>query len=227
MYSDDELLPISALQHLLYCPRRVALVHIEGLWAENRYTAEGNILHRRAHDPRRGESRPGVRITRGLQLRSYAHGLCGKADVVEFHEAAEDEFSRIVIVEYKRGRPKPERNTEYRVQLCAQALCVEEMLGVTIPEGALYHGDARRRLSVPFDEALRSQTEAAARQLHDLIRSGATPAATRGKRCRNCSMKYLCVPKASRPRATASRYLAELFAGLDSSASMPSESKSD
>ena len=215
MFTDDELLPISALQHLLYCPRRAALVHIEGLWAENRYTAEGRILHDKAHDPGRGESRPGVRITRGLQLRSYRHGLCGKADVVEFHDCKDDQPTEVVIVEYKRGRPKPERNEEYRVQLCAQAFCIEEMLEVHIAQGALYHGDSRRRLQIPFDDRLRKRTEEAAGQLHELIRSGVTPAASRGKRCGNCSLQYFCVPKTSRPRATASRYLEELFSNSD------------
>ena len=216
MYTEDDLLPISALQHLLYCPRRVALVHIEGLWAENRYTAEGNSLHRRAHDPSRGESRPGVRITRGLQLRSFQHGLCGKADVVEFHDRQKGGPPGVVIVEYKRGRPKPDRNEEFRVQLCAQALCVEEMLGVSISEGSLYHGKAKRRLAVPFDGQLRKRTQDAACQLHELVRSGNTPAALRGKRCKNCSLQHLCIPKTSRPRLTASRYLEELFADAKS-----------
>jgi len=195
MFTDDELLPISALQHLVFCPRRAALVHLEGIWLDNRYTAEGRILHGRAHDPRRGESRPGVRITRGLQLRSYQLGLCGTADVVELHDRPGNQPPRIVIVEYKRGRPKPDRNEEYRVQLCAQALCLEEMLGANIPAAALYFGRARRRTEVPLDAALREKTIAAARALRELINSRVTPRAQMAKKCKFCSLADHCLPR--------------------------------
>lgn len=141
MFTDDQLLPISALQHYVFCPRRAALVHIERLWAENRFTAEGNVLHARAHDPRQRESRPGVRITRGLELRSYRHGLVGKADVVEFHQPTSTKPAEALIVEYKRGRPKAGRDAEFRVQLCGQALCLEEMLDVHIELGTIF-GDS-------------------------------------------------------------------------------------
>lgn len=207
MFTDDELLPISALQHLVFCPRRAALVHLEGIWLDNRYTAEGRILHRRAHDPRRGESRPGVRITRGLQLRSYQLGLCGTADVVELHDRPDDQPPRIVIVEYKRGRPKPDRNEEYRVQLCAQALCLEEMLGASVPAGALYYGQPRRRQEVMLTATLRAHTESLALRLHELIRAGQTPPAEYGKHCRNCSLLELCLPQCASGKRSARRYL--------------------
>jgi CRISPR-associated exonuclease Cas4 len=140
MFTDDQLLPISALAHYVFCQRRAALVHIEGLWAENCFTAEGADLHRKAHDPGQGERRPGVRILRGLELRSYTLGLTGKADVVELHEAVLDAPPRVVLVEYKRGRSRPDRQPEYRVQLAAQALCLEEMLGRRVDQAAVYFG---------------------------------------------------------------------------------------
>ena len=127
MYTEDQLIPISALQHWLYCPRQCALIHLEQAWEENRFTAEGKVMHARAHDAP-DESRPGVRITRGLPVRSLRLGLSGQCDVVEFHAGG-----RILPVEYKRGRPKAHRADE--VQLCAQALCLEEMLGAVIPGG--------------------------------------------------------------------------------------------
>lgn len=203
MFTDDELLPISALQHLLFCPRRAALVHLERLWAENRFTVEGNILHKRAHDPRRGESRPGVQVTRGLQLRSYELGLCGKADVVEFHDRGREDPPQVFIVEYKRGRPKPDRNQEYRVQLCAQALCLEEMLGVPIPMAKLYFGQSRRRQDVPLDDSLREATKAAARSLRELITSERTPPAEMSKKCRSCSLIEQCLPRVTGGRGAA------------------------
>lgn len=182
-------------------------MHVEGLWAENRYTAEGNILHARAHDPRRSQSRPGVRIARGLELRSYELGLCGKADVVEFCDNPDESRPAVLIVEYKRGKPKPEREEEFRVQLCAQALCLEEMLETRIDFGTLYHGQSRRRTIVPFDDALRRRTTEAAGQLREMILAKETPPAEPGAKCRRCSLKYLCMPKTYRKRKTARQYL--------------------
>src|SRR5882724_4292817 len=131
MKDTAERLPISALQHWLYCPRQCALIHVERLWSENAFTAEGRVLHERAHEGGE-ENRPGLHITRGISLWSERLGLSGVADVVEFRGPDGRPFP----VEYKRGRPKPHRADE--VQLCAQGLCLEEMLGVVIPEGALF-----------------------------------------------------------------------------------------
>jgi CRISPR-associated exonuclease Cas4 len=163
MYNEDDLLPISALQHLLFCERRAALIYVESLWNENRFTVEGHHLHDRAHDSET-EVRGNVRIARGLMLRSLRLGLSGKADVVEFHLVSDDNSNGTKLegiqglwtpfpVEYKRGRLRHER--EFEVQLCAQALCLEEMLNVPIPSGALYYGKTARRLEVAFDESLR------------------------------------------------------------------------
>ncbi len=203
VFAEDALLPISALQHLLFCERQCALIHIEGLWAENRLTVEGRHLHDKAHDGP-AETRSGVRIARGLALRSFRLGLVGKADVVEFHADAEVFTGRPFPVEYKRGKPK--RHDADKVQLCAQALCLEEMLGAAVPAGALFYGRTRRRLDVPLDAALRSLTEDTARRLHALLASGRTPVAVREPKCDSCSLLDVCLPDAMGPRQSAARY---------------------
>lgn len=215
MYCDDELLPLSALQHLLFCERQCALIHIEGLWAENRLTVEGRHLHKNAHEGP-SETRAGVRIARGLALRSLRLGLSGKADVVEFHPPdAPGSPARPFPIEYKRGKPK--RDASDKVQLCAQALCLEEMLGVAIPGGALFYGRTRRRLDVALDAELRTLTEEAAARFHALIAAGRTPRAAREPKCENCSLVDLCLPEALRPRLSAAEFLErELAASLAS-----------
>lgn len=150
--AEDALISLSALQHHLFCPRQCALIHVERLWAEDVATAEGRLLHERA-DAGGGENRPGVRVARGLALRSFALRVSGKADVVEFHQAGPQASTRPFPVEYKRGKPKAHRADE--VQLCAQAICLEEMFGTSVPEGALFYGVTRRRLAVSFDDDLR------------------------------------------------------------------------
>jgi CRISPR-associated exonuclease Cas4 len=215
MYTEDDLLPLSALQHLLFCERQCALIHVEGLWAENRLTVEGGHLHRKAHEGPE-ESRGEVRITRGVSLRSLRLGLIGKADVVEFHLSQATREWLPFPVEYKRGRPKRDHSDE--VQLCAQALCLEEMLEVPIPAGALFYGSTRRRTDVAFDPALRGRTEAAAARLHELIASGITPRAVREPKCERCSLLNLCLPDALTPGRSAARYLARSLAALEPAA---------
>ncbi len=203
MYAEDDWQPISALQHLAFCPRQWGLIHLEGQWAENRLTAEGNLLHRRAHAPQ-DENRPGLRLVRRLWLHSPRLGLVGLADVVEFHRLEGDDPSgavlagapgrwRVFPVEYKHGAPKPEAWDQ--VQLCAQALCLEEMLGSPIPAGAIFYGRPRRRQAVSFDAALRRQTEELAARLHELAQAGQTPPPRLGPHCKNCSLKPACLPK--------------------------------
>lgn len=204
-FAEDDLLPISALQHLLFCERQCALIHIEGLWAENRLTIEGRHLHTKAHEGPR-EVRAGIRITRGLPLRSLRLGLVGKADVVEFLPVGETLGGRPFPVDYKRGRPK--KHDADKVQLCAQALCLEEMLATPVPAGALFYGRTRRRLEVQFDERLRSLTEDTVRRLRALIISGRTPRASREPKCDSCSLLELCLPEAMEPRHSAVDYLA-------------------
>lgn len=211
-FDEDALLPISALQHFRFCNRRVALVHIEGLWAENQFTAEGNVLHRKAHDATRGESRPGLRIVRGMMLRSLRLGLFGKADVVEFSLDGATMRSA-TIVEYKRGAPKPAFDREFKVQLCAQAICLEESLPEVPVTAAIYYGKTRRRVPVELDPSLREETARDAALLHALIASRVTPPAVYERRkCDRCSMKPLCMPTALRTRVPASTYVERVIA---------------
>lgn len=192
-YTESELLPISALQHLLFCERQCALIHIERAWDENRFTVEGRIMHEKVHD-QGDERRAGVKIARAVSLRSFELGLSGVADVVEFHHADELEAWQPFPVEYKRGKPKAESCDT--VQLCAQAMCLEEMLGVRIPKGALFYGKTRRRLDIIFDDELRKLTIDTAHRLHELISEGKTPPPRYDDRCEQCSLLDVCMPKA-------------------------------
>ena len=183
-------LPLSALQHWLFCPRQCCLIHVERLWAENRLTAEGRVLHERA-DEGRPESRDGVRVLRAVQIASEAHGLHGVADVVEMRAGVP------YPVEYKRGRPKAHRADE--VQLCAQGLCLEEMTGSAVPEGALFYGQNRRRKVVALDGELRALTLSVAAQARSALDAGALPAPVyEPRRCEACSLSDLCRPEAPR-----------------------------
>lgn len=221
MYAEDDLLPISALAHLQFCPRRCALVHLEGIWAENAQTAEGRVLHQRVHETS-GEMDGPVRVARGLRLASRTWGLYGVADVVEFRPVSDSEPGGAVLpgrtgrwqpfpVEYKRGRRKPELS--YFVQLCAQGLCLEEALGVSVPGGALYHGQSRRRQDVAFDSSLRERTQALAGELHRLLAGRVLPGAEPGAKCRYCSLADRCMPKLVASRS-ARHYLASTIQDL-------------
>lgn len=210
MYNEDDLLPLSALQHLLFCERQCALIHIEQAWAENLFTAEGRIMHERVHTADR-QSRGRVRIEYSMWLRSLRLGLIGKADVVEFHrkpasqKAGPAEWTPFPV-EYKRGKPKKD-NCD-KVQLCAQALCLEEMLNVEVPCGALFYGKKRRRTDITFNETLRRQTEDTAMRLHELIASGRTPKPVYTPKCDSCSLAKICLPKTiERKSAFVKRYL--------------------
>jgi CRISPR-associated exonuclease Cas4 len=206
-YTEEDLIMISALQHIAFCPRQCALIHIEQLWDENRMTAEGHIMHERVHDQDR-ESRGNIRIEYGLPLRSLRLGLIGKADVVEFHRVSKN-FWQPFPVEYKRGKPKHEHCD--LIQLCAQAMCLEEMLSVPIPSGAIFYGRTRRRLDVSFDESLRQETEDAAKRARQLIASGKTPSPVYEKRCERCSLIEECIPKTVGKKSSVKRYLARML----------------
>ena len=216
MYSEDDLLPLSGLQHLLFCERQWGLIHLEQSWEENRLTAEGRVLHERAHGGGT-ENRPRVRTSRGLRLHSFRLGLVGQADVVEFQLAGDgvaipktEGLWRPFPVEYKRGRVK--RGSCDEVQLCAQALCLEEMFGCVIGEGALYYGEPRRRTKVEFDMMLRRRTEDLAERMHELHHAGVTPTANYQRKCESCSLMAQCLPKLlSKPLAVA-RYLSRALA---------------
>jgi len=201
---------------LLFCERQWALIHIEQQWEENRLTQEGRVLHERVHESGT-EARPRTVVAPGLRVRSLRLGLAGETDVVEFHRAEAGGAGAIELegrkgwwtpfpVEYKRGRPKADAWDE--VQLCAQALCLEETFGVTIPAGALFYGTNRRRTPVPFDAALREQTEGLARRMHELYAAGTTPQAVYAKKCERCSLIERCMPKMSTRRRDVARYMA-------------------
>lgn len=207
MYDTDDLIQLSALQHMAFCPRQCALIHVEQTWSESRLTAEGRIMHERVHEEDR-ESRGNVRIEYGAPLRSLRIGLIGKADVVEFHKTA-DSFWQPFPVEYKRGKPKVDHSD--KVQLCAQAMCLEEMLNVDIPAGAIFYGQTRHRLDVVFDAALRRETEETAKQAHAVIASGQTPAPVYAKRCENCSLLTTCLPKTVTKKRSVKSYLTRVI----------------
>ncbi len=206
MFSDADLLPLSALQHLAFCERQCALIHIEQAWSENRFTAEGRIMHEHVHE-QGYESRGMVRIERGVFLKSLRLGLVGQADVVEFHQI-QDGWQPFPV-EYKRGKPKANRCDE--IQLCAQALCLEEMLDQKIPNGALFYGKTRRRKEVCLDQELRELTISAARSLHALVKKGVIPPAIYDKRCKSCSLADVCMPGNADGTHSARAYLDNLL----------------
>jgi CRISPR-associated exonuclease Cas4 len=216
-YIESDLMPISSLTHLSYCKRRFALVHIEQQWEENLFTAEGHNLHDKVHDSA-GESRNDLRIARSLRLVSYRLGLSGVADFVEFHKSnngikldGANGYWQAFPVEYKRGKLKHDKSFE--VQLCAQAICLEEMLDCTIEAGAIYYGKSRRRRDVHFTPMLRATTEEAAQQLHQLFDSRITPKAKYEKKCKSCSLYEICMPKVTGIAKNVRHYLAK--AGID------------
>jgi CRISPR-associated exonuclease Cas4 len=216
MFCESDLLPISALQHLAFCERQWALIHLEGIWTENRLTAEGRSMHERA-DEADTEVRGDIRIARCLKLRSLRFGLTGKADIVEFYREREervgkmckldgvDGFWRPVPVEYKHGSPKPEPYDE--IQLCAQALCLEEMLNVKIEEGAIFYGRPRRREAVQFDDGLRTKTDELVSRLHKVYHEGKTPPAQYEKHCESCSLIDQCMPRITEGKKSVEKYL--------------------
>jgi CRISPR-associated exonuclease Cas4 len=225
MYTDEDLLPISALQHLQYCERQCALIHIENVWTENVLTAEGRVMHDRAHG-KGHETRGDVRTAFGLRLRSLRLGLTGQADVVEFHRQADGGWLPFPV-EYKRGHPKA--NDCDRIQLCAQALCLEEMKNVRIDAGALFYGETRRRHDVNFDAGLREQTEALCARLHVFVKTGITPASAYAKgKCNRCSLLENCLPQSAGEGKSARKWLARQIhdlcpAGAQTSASSSSD----
>lgn len=213
-YSEDELLPISALADIVFCERRAALHRLEEIWQESVATIEGHHLHDKVHTGE-GESRGVVRIARGLRLRSLRLGLSGVADVFEFHRL-EQGAEGIVLpgvsgrwlpfpVEYKRGVVRHEKSFES--QLCAQALCLEEMLNCHIPAGALFYGLSRRRKDILLTNELRHGTEEAAARLHHVVNAGVTPPAHYEKKCEKCSLLSQCMPKTTGGGKSAAAYL--------------------
>jgi CRISPR-associated exonuclease Cas4 len=217
MFSESDLLPLSGLQHLAFCERQWALIHLEQQWVENRLTVEGQQMHERAHEQKE-EWREGVRVSRGLVVRSLRLGLTGVADVVEFRPQPQVQGQgkrppRPYPVEYKRGRPKPGRCDE--VQLCAQAMCLEEMTGVDVLSGAIFYGQPRRRTEVNFDTSLRAETEALSQRMHALYAARVTPQAPYAPKCDHCSLLEICLPATAGEGRSVAKYLKNaLFAAM-------------
>ncbi len=235
MYTDEQLVPISALQHLVFCSRQCALIHVERVWSENALTAEGQLLHKKTNTAR-DQSHQGMRIARSLSLVSRRLGLVGLTDVVEFKPPIEsanpvrpaaslaallkntspERFVgwSITPIEYKRGKPKTNRiwGDCDRVQLCAQSLCLEEMLSVEIPTGQIFYGEKRRRLDVEFDAALRTRTEQLCLELHQLLNSTQLPQPVNDRRCKRCSLMETCMPGQSQAKEKASSWIQKQIA---------------
>lgn len=194
IYNEEDFINISALSHVVHCERRVALVYIEQLWEENRFTAEGELLHERV-DKEHHDSRGIYKVEYGMAIRSLQYGLIGKADVVEFEIEPSGGYVVIRPVEFKRGKNKEEDCD--RVQLCAQALCLEEMFGTVVNNGQFYYLQEHRRTSLMFDDALRQRTIQLVLRIREIFNSKQTPLAIYDqKKCDRCSLVDLCMPKA-------------------------------
>ena len=225
-YSQDELLPLSGIQHFLFCRRQWALIHIERQWQENALTAEGRIIHKRVDDPFFTETRNGVITARSVPVASYRLGLIGVCDVVEFTESPDgvtlpgrEGLStgplrlstgplRLYLpapIEYKRGKEKHDHSDE--TQLCAQALCLEEMLSVSIPKGYLYYGEIRHRVEIQFTPELRTLVKNMSDEMHNYFGRGYTPRVKPFKGCRSCSLADVCLPVLQGKVIAASKYI--------------------
>ena len=216
-YKEEDWLQLSGLQHFAFCRRQWALIHIEGLWKENLHTVEGDLFHARAHDEKARERRGDTLILRGLAIYSRTLGITGQCDVVEFHADTqgvplygEKGSWQPYPVEYKKGKPK-EHDAD-KLQLCAQAMCLEEMLCCAIPEGALFYGEPHRRTVVPFTEPLRQAVQSSLKEMHQLYRRGYTPQVKPTKACNACSLKELCLPRLQR-YGTVAEYLRQAEEG--------------
>lgn len=209
MYQEDDYLMLSGLQHFAYCRRQWALIHVEQQWAENERTIDGKLFHTVAHDKDRIEKRGDLLITRGLNIKSAKLGMSGVCDVVEFHKSEQgvplfsyEGLWEAYPIEYKRGLPKTNEADE--LQLCGQAICLEEMLMCHIPCGSLFYGENHRRKKVEFTDALRAKVYDMAEEMHDLWKKGYTPKVKPHKGCNACSLKEICVPRLSKTKSVAS-----------------------
>ncbi len=212
MFSEDELLPISGLQHLAFCPRQCALIHLDKTWAENALSAEGRLFHEKVHEGPDEKSKERV-IFRSLRLTSYFYGLTGFADVVELTPSEKGiplsgrkGLWMPIPIEYKRGKPKS--GNEDKIQLCAQTFCLEESWNIDISEGFLFYGKTRHREPVTFSEALRAETENRIQDFRNLISEGKLPPAKKQKQCRSCSMQDICQPQSPK---SALRYISKML----------------
>lgn len=218
MYAEENYIQLSALQHYLFCKRQCAIAYLEERWIENELTALGRAIHSRVHQEGK-EKRGNLIKVRGLRIASSRLGLSGQTDIVEFERIRENGNGvklndvngewRVFPVEYKRGKPKTDKSDE--VQLCAQAMCLEEMMHTVIHEGAIYYGKNKHRHLVSFDEGLRELTEKTAVQIHEMFEQKYTPPAEYGKKCKSCSLTEICLPERTRNIRLASLYIKRMI----------------
>lgn len=213
MYAEDDYLQLSGLQHFAFCRRQWALIHVENQWAENLRTVEGSLMHEKAHDSSFRESRGDAVILRGVNIHSPSLGISGQCDVLEYHKgdtgislSGKAGLWQPYPVEYKRGSPK--ENSADRLQLCAQAMCLEEMLCCDINEGALFYGETHRREIVEFSAEMRKTVREYLAEMHDYAERGHTPKVKPTKSCNACSLKELCLPKLLR-KTSVKTYITE------------------
>ena len=199
MYPESDYLLLSGLQHLRFCPRQCALIHIEQQWSENFFTAAGRVQHEKVHGAM-AESRKTVKTERNLKIASALLGITGCTDAVEFYSDG-----KIIPVEYKHGKPK--ENPSDEVQLCAQVICLEEMLDRTIDEGALFYFKIRRRILIPITDELRKETIELAERFHRFVADGKTPMAVYSKKCESCSFIDECFPESAGKNKSAVDYI--------------------
>ena len=211
-YAEEDFLSLSGIQHFYFCRRQWALIHVERQWEDNLRTTEGHFLHEKVDDPYFSESRGDVFISRAVPLSSYSLGFNGIADVVEYIRSGDgisipgyEGFWKLNPVEYKRGKPKPDERDE--VQLCAQAICLEEMFGVNIESADFYYNDIRRRVHLKITDSLRNLVFTLADEMHDVFNRGITPPAEKSKKCGSCSLENVCMPKITVNKTSVAGYL--------------------
>lgn len=214
-YREEDFLLLSGIQHYSFCPRQWALIHIEQQWKENFFTIDGNIMHENAHDQDKTEKRKNLIITRGMSIFSRTLGISGVCDVVEFHKDRDGialqnyEGTYVPVpVEYKRGKPKA--HDADILQLCAQAMCLEEMLVCEINKGFLYYGEPRKRQEVLFDEDLRMKVQNTLQKMHELFARQYTPKVKTTKACKSCSLSDICLPKLNK-QVSAAEYIGRML----------------
>jgi len=206
IFNDDELLMLSGIQHIAFCERQWALIHIEQQWNDNQHTVEGYHLHEKTDDPLDNDTRYNIITQRAVSLISRTLGLYGRADVIELFKTEDENLNntirikgkqgnwKVVPVEYKRGKPKSDECD--KVQLCAQAMCLEEMYNIHLHRGFLYYGKTRRRYEVEFSEFLRSKVIGYSKRMHELFAGYITPLPVYKLHCKSCSLIDICLPKA-------------------------------
>jgi CRISPR-associated exonuclease Cas4 len=206
MFTEDDYIQLSALQHYVFCPRQCGLIHVEDVWTDNLFTVRGEILHEKV-DTDTYETRGTLKTVRGLRIHSSRLGIVGRCDVVEFRKG-KNEQEEVLPVEFKSGEPK--EDVSDKVQLCAQVLCLEEMLNTKITQGAFFYGKIRRRNLVEIDTELRTQTEEIIASVHEIVATKQVPPAKYSEKCRNCSLEDACMPRAMNERKL-KQYLKELY----------------